>query len=122
MTEKLPVYGVKLDPRKMGAPSVGKTSVLPSRIFLDQQLRPAAIRMLGLLASVVERGGYRYVRVGWLADQMGTTERSIRRHLSDLKAAGYITSEPLYGDKGRQGLNRYRIPLGDQEWEYESYV
>ncbi|MFH7326443.1 helix-turn-helix domain-containing protein [Desulfurivibrio sp. C05AmB] len=115
MAEELPVYRVKLDPLKMGDPTVEKTSVLPSRIFLDPQLKPAATRVLGLLASVAEWNGHRYVRVGWLANHLGITERSVRRHLSNLKAAGYITSEPLYDDTGRQGINRYRIILDDQE-------
>ncbi|MFH7320708.1 helix-turn-helix domain-containing protein [Desulfurivibrio sp. D14AmB] len=118
MSEDSPVYRVRARPDKKNpaghseGPAVNQVAVLPSRIFFDPRIGPAPLRVFGLLASVADHDGYRYVHVRWLAECLGLSLRSIQRHLSLLRATGYIVTDPTFEEgTNRQGVNRYRIVL-----------
>lgn len=70
----------------------------------------------GALATWVAVAAHRNARSGtaWpgvptLARERGKDERSIQRHLSELIAAGVLTSTPTRRPDGSQGSNTYRL-------------
>lgn len=77
---------------------------VPASVFFDPILRDGAVRIYGALLWYAWRQG-RAPEQLVMAEELGMGERTVRRHLAELEAAGYIRVEQL----GLGRPNRYII-------------
>ena len=77
---------------------------VPVGIFFDADLKDGPVRVYGALLWYAWKCG-RAPEQGIMAMELGMGERTVRRHLADLEAAGYIGIEQI----GLGRANRYTI-------------
>jgi hypothetical protein len=77
---------------------------VPALIFFDPALRDGPVRLYGALLWYAWKQG-RAPEQSVMAEELGMGERTVRRHLAELEAAGYIRVEQL----GLGRPNRYII-------------
>jgi predicted transcriptional regulator len=75
---------------KEAPPDKRSVAVLPIRALTDKQLTDGTFRALALLCSYCNRAGITWVSQKRLADDMKVSRQAITKHLTKLKAAGYV--------------------------------
>ena len=63
---------------------------IPSRLLLDKKIDPSCIKIFAFIKSLTRAHGYCYASNKYLAQSMGTCERSVQRYLKVLADEGYI--------------------------------
>jgi hypothetical protein len=83
---------------------------------LAQKVRPSGRKfVLVALANYASEDGYCYPSQAPLAADTGQTDRSVRQHLQDLEAEGYIRRDERYGPTGQQLTDGYYLPVKPAE-------
>lgn len=73
-----------------------KFCVMPLRAFLNPKISPYALRVLGVLASYCNRGGFSFVSMKTIAKDLGCTHQNIHKHLKNLEKFGIIETYSNY--------------------------
>lgn len=73
-----------------------KFCVVPLRAFLNRKVTGENLRVLAILASYANKGGYSFVSLKTIAKDMGCTAANIHKHLKKLEAQGIIKSYKNY--------------------------
>lgn len=69
-----------------------KFCVVPLKAFLNKKVTGENLRVLAVLASYCNKGGYSFVSAQRIADDLGCTQQNISKHLKRLEKAGIISS------------------------------
>lgn len=69
-----------------------KFCVVPLKAFLNKSVTGENLRVLAVLASYCNKGGYSFVSAQRIADDLGCTQQNISKHLKRLEKAGIISS------------------------------
>ena len=69
-----------------------KFCVVPLKAFLNKSVTGENLRVLAVLASYCNKGGYSFVSLQRIADDLGCTHQNIAKHLKRLEKAGIISS------------------------------
>ncbi len=69
-----------------------KFCVVPLKAFLNRKVSGENLRVLAVLASYCNKGGYSFVSLQRIADDLGCTQQNISKHLKRLEKAGIISS------------------------------
>lgn len=69
-----------------------KFCVVPLKAFLNKSVTGENLRVLAVLASYCNKGGYSFVSAKRIADDLGCTQQNISKHLKRLEKAGIISS------------------------------
>lgn len=70
--------------------------VVPLKAFLNRKVSGENLRVLAILASYCNRGGYSFVSLKTIAKDLGCTAANIHKHLKKLEAQGIIKTESNY--------------------------
>lgn len=70
--------------------------VVPLKAFLNQKVTGQNLRVLAILASYCNRGGYSFVSLKTMAKDLGCTAANILKHLKKLEAQGIIETKKNY--------------------------
>jgi biotin operon repressor len=73
-----------------------KFCVVPLKAFLNRKVSGENLRVLAILASYCNRGGYSFVSLKTMAKDLGCTGANILKHLKKLEAQGIIKTEKNY--------------------------
>jgi biotin operon repressor len=73
-----------------------KFCVVPLRAFLNRKVSGENLRVLAILASYANKGGYSFVSLKTIAKDLGCTAANIHKHLKKLEAQGIIKSYKNY--------------------------
>jgi predicted transcriptional regulator len=73
-----------------------KFCVVPLRAFLNRKVSGENLRVLAILASYANKGGYSFVSLKTIAKDLGCTAANIHKHLKKLEAQGIIKSYSNY--------------------------
>lgn len=73
-----------------------KFCVVPLRAFLNRKVSGENLRVLAILASYANKGGYSFVSLKTIAKDMGCTAANIHKHLKKLEAQGIIKTYSNY--------------------------
>jgi biotin operon repressor len=73
-----------------------KFCVVPLKAFLNRKVSGENLRVLAILASYCNRGGYSFVSLKTMAKDLGCTAANILKHLKKLEAQGIIKTEKNY--------------------------
>ncbi len=73
-----------------------KFCVVPLRAFLNRKVSGENLRVLAILASYANKGGYSFVSLKTIAKDLGCTAPNIYKHLKKLEAQGIIKSYKNY--------------------------
>ena len=66
--------------------------MVPLKAFLNRKVSGENLRVLAVLASYCNKGGYSFVSLQRIADDLGCTQQNISKHLKRLEKAGIISS------------------------------
>lgn len=83
-----------------------KFCVMPLRAFLNPKISPYALRVLGVLASYCNRGGFSFVSMNTIAKDLGCTHQNIHKHLKNLEKFGIIETYNNYFPKLKGNTRR----------------
>jgi len=70
--------------------------VVPLKAFLNRKVSGENLRVLAILASYCNRGGYSFVSLKTIAKDLGCTAANILKHLNKLEAQGIIETQSNY--------------------------
>jgi len=70
--------------------------VVPLKAFLNKKVSGENLRVLAILASYCNRGGYSFVSLKTIAKDLGCTPANILKHLNKLEAQGIIETQSNY--------------------------
>jgi biotin operon repressor len=70
--------------------------VVPLKAFLNRKVSGENLRVLAILASYCNRGGYSFVSLKTIAKDLGCTPANILKHLNKLEAQGIIETQSNY--------------------------
>jgi len=70
--------------------------VVPLKAFLNKKVSGENLRVLAILASYCNRGGYSFVSLKTIAKDLGCTPANILKHLRKLEAQGIIETQSNY--------------------------
>lgn len=70
--------------------------VVPLKAFLNRKVSGENLRVLAILASYCNRGGYSFVSLKTMAKDLGCTPANILKHLKKLEAQGIIETKKNY--------------------------
>jgi len=70
--------------------------VVPLKAFLNRKVSGENLRVLAILASYCNRGGYSFVSLKTIAKDLGCTPANILKHLRKLEAQGIIETQSNY--------------------------
>jgi biotin operon repressor len=73
-----------------------KFCVVPLKAFLNRKVSGENLRVLAILASYCNKGGYSFVSLKTIAKDLGCTGANIHKHLKKLEAQGIIKTESNY--------------------------
>jgi hypothetical protein len=73
-----------------------KFCVMPLRAFLNPKISPYALRVLGVLASYCNRGGFSFVSLKTIGKDLCCTPQNVGKHLKKLEAFGIVESYKNY--------------------------
>jgi biotin operon repressor len=73
-----------------------KFCVVPLKAFLNRKVSGENLRVLAILASYCNRGGYSFVSLKTMAKDLGCTGANILKHLNKLEAQGIIETKKNY--------------------------
>jgi hypothetical protein len=73
-----------------------KFCVMPLRAFLNPKISPYALRVLGVLASYCNRGGFSFVSLKTIGKDLSCTPQNVGKHLKKLEAFGIVESYKNY--------------------------
>lgn len=73
-----------------------KFCIVPLKAFLNQKVTGQNLRVLAILASYCNRGGYSFVSLKTMAKDLGCTAANILKHLKKLEAQGIIETKKNY--------------------------
>ena len=73
-----------------------KFCVMPLRAFLNPKISPYALRVLGVLASYCNRGGFSFVSLKTIGSDLKCTPQNVGKHLKNLEAFGIVESYKNY--------------------------
>ncbi len=88
----------------------GAFAIVPVDIF-DVGLKPGALAVFTALASFAGKNRVVWPSLRTLARMVGMQERSVRRHVAELEAAGVISRVTRFDESGRQVSNAYRLDI-----------
>ena len=64
--------------------------VLPSAIFFNEKIEPAAIKTYAIVRNLTKMSGYCFATNDYLSETLAIESRTVKRHLSSLKSQGFI--------------------------------
>ncbi|CAB4160913.1 Helix-turn-helix domain containing protein [uncultured Caudovirales phage] len=70
--------------------------VVPLKAFLNRKVSGENLRVLAILASYCNRGGYSFVSLKTIAKNLGCSPQNILKHLNKLEAQGIIETKSNY--------------------------
>lgn len=73
-----------------------KFCVMPLRAFLNPKISPYALRVLGVLASYCNRGGFSFVSLKTIGKDLCCTPQNVGKHLKKLEEFGIVESYKNY--------------------------
>lgn len=73
-----------------------KFCVVPLKAFLNRKVSGENLRVLAILASYCNRGGYSFVSLKTMANDLGCTPANILKHLKKLEKQGIIETTKNY--------------------------
>jgi biotin operon repressor len=73
-----------------------KFCVVPLKAFLNRNVSGENLRVLAILASYCNRGGYSFVSLKTMAKDLGCTAANILKHLNKLEKQGIIETTKNY--------------------------
>ena len=73
-----------------------KFCVVPLKAFLNRKVSGENLRVLAILASYCNRGGYSFVSLKTIAKDLGCSPQNILKHLKKLEAQGIIETQSNY--------------------------
>lgn len=73
-----------------------KFCVVPLKAFLNRKVSGENLRVLAILASYCNRGGYSFVSLKTMAKDLGCTGANVLKHLNKLEAQGIIETQSNY--------------------------
>lgn len=73
-----------------------KFCVVPLKAFLNKKVSGENLRVLAILASYANKGGYSFVSLKTIAKDLGCTPANILKHLRKLEAQGIIETTNNY--------------------------
>ena len=73
-----------------------KFCVVPLKAFLNRKVSGENLRVLAILASYCNRGGYSFVSLKTMAKDLGCTGANVLKHLKKLEAQGIIETQSNY--------------------------
>ena len=73
-----------------------KFCVVPLKAFLNRKVSGENLRVLAILASYCNRGGYSFVSLKTMAKDLGCTGANILKHLNKLEKQGIIETKKNY--------------------------
>ena len=80
--------------------------VVPIKAFLNKKLTGENLRVLAVLASYANKGGFSFVSCLTIAKDLGCTSQNISKHLKKLEKAGVIESFNNYFPKLKGNTRR----------------
>ena len=80
--------------------------VVPIKAFLNKKLTGENLRVLAVLASYANKGGFSFVSCLTIAKDLGCTSQNISKHLKKLEKAGAIESFNNYFPKLKGNTRR----------------
>jgi biotin operon repressor len=83
-----------------------KFCVVPIKAFLNKKLTGENLRVLAVLASYANKGGFSFVSCLTIAKDLGCTSQNISKHLKKLEAQGAIESFNNYFPKLKGNTRR----------------
>ena len=73
-----------------------KFCVVPLKAFLNRKVSGENLRVLAILASYCNKGGYSFVSLKTIANDLGCTAANIHKHLKKLEKQGIIKTYSNY--------------------------
>jgi biotin operon repressor len=73
-----------------------KFCIVPLKAFLNRKVSGENLRVLAILASYCNKGGYSFVSLKTIANDLNCTAANIHKHLKKLEAQGIIKTENNY--------------------------
>jgi len=83
-----------------------KFCVVPIKAFLNKKLTGENLRVLAVLASYANKGGFSFVSCSTIGKDLGCTSQNISKHLKKLEAQGAIESFNNYFPKLKGNTRR----------------
>jgi biotin operon repressor len=83
-----------------------KFCVVPIKAFLNKKLTGENLRVLAVLASYANKGGFSFVSCSTIGKDLGCTPQNISKHLKKLEAQGAIESFNNYFPKLKGNTRR----------------
>ena len=83
-----------------------KFCVVPLKAFLNKKLTGENLRVLAVLASYANKGGFSFVSCSTIGKDLGCTPQNISKHLKKLEKAGAIESFNNYFPKLKGNTRR----------------
>ena len=83
-----------------------KFCVVPLKAFLNRKVSGENLRVLAILASYCNRGGYSFVSLKTMAKDLGCTAANILKHLNKLEKQGIIETTSNYFPKLKGNTRR----------------
>ena len=80
--------------------------VVPLKAFLNKKLTGENLRVLAILASYANKGGFSFVSCSTIGKDLGCTPQNISKHLKKLEKAGAIESFNNYFPKLKGNTRR----------------
>jgi len=79
--------------------NLSKDTVVPSALWLDPNIEPAAVKLYAIIRGLSDKYGYCYASNEYLAESINYRPTQLKKFLTDLKKHGYIEVET-----NRQGV------------------
>ena len=73
-----------------------KFCIVPLKAFLNRKVSGENLRVLAILASYCNKGGYSFVSLKTIANDLGCTAANIHKHLKKLEKQGIIETKNNY--------------------------
>lgn len=81
--------------------------VIPSPVFFDRKLSERAKLLYGLISNMSNHRGFCWAKNETMARYLGVDDRTVRRHLSELKDNGHITIDQQ--NEGGATIRKIRV-------------
>ena len=81
-------------------------AIIPANVRYDKQLSANAKLLYGEITALCNEKGYCWAGNSYFSELYGVSDRAVSRWIKELSARGYIVSEMVYDEKGKEILYR----------------
>jgi len=124
MTESKYILPERIQLKTVKNKDLRKFCVMPLKAVLNKKITGENLRVLAVLASYANKGGYSFVSLKTIAKDLGCSAMNIHKHLKRLENAGAIISYKNYfpGLKGNTRRIIYDEKIKDEDLKEHQYT